>query len=98
MRKVTSDCSVEVDGNAYCVPWRLIGERVTVIVAGPDLRVQHAGQDVARHALRSGRHARVADPAPLAGIGRRRAVCPMPEAPTLLRPLSEYDAVAGGAW
>lgn len=98
VRKVTSDCSVEVDGNAYSVPWTLIGERVTVIVAGPDLRVQHAGQDVARHALRSGRHGRVADPAHFAGIGRRKAVCPTPEAPTLLRPLSEYDAVAGGAW
>ena len=80
------------------MPWTLIGERVTVIVAGPDLRVQHAGQDVARHALRSGRHGRVADPAHFAGIGRRRAICPMPEVPTLLRPLSEYDAVAGGAW
>lgn len=98
VRKVTSDCSVEVDGNAYSVPWTLIGERVTVIVAGPDLRVQHAGQDVARHAVRSGRHGRVADPAHFAGIGRRRAVYPTPEAPTLLRPLSEYDAVAGGAW
>lgn len=98
MRKVTSDCSVEVDGNAYSVPWTLIGERVTVIVAGADLRVQHAGQDVARHALRSGRHGRVADPAHFAGIGRRKATCPIPEVPTLLRPLSEYDAVAGGAW
>lgn len=76
MRKVTSDCSVEVDGNAYSVPWTLIDERLTVIVAGPDLRVQHSGQDVARHALRSGRHGRVADPAHLAGIGRRRAICP----------------------
>lgn len=98
VRKVTSDCSVEVDGNAYSVPWRLIGERVTVIVAGPDLRVQHAGQDVARHAVRSGRHGRVADPAHFAGIGRRRASSPMPDVPTLLRPLSEYDAVAGGSW
>ncbi|MFC0202645.1 IS21 family transposase, partial [Paracoccus rhizosphaerae] len=25
VRKVTSDCSVEVDGNAYSVPWTLIG-------------------------------------------------------------------------
>jgi len=98
VRKVTSDCSVEVDGNAYSVPWTLIGERVTVIVAGPDLRVQHAGQDVARHAVRSGRHGRVADPAHFAGIGRRRAVRQMLEVPTLLRPLSEYDAVAGGPW
>lgn len=98
VRKVSPDCSVEVDGNACSVPWTLTRERVTVIVAGADLRVQHAGQDVARHALRSARHGRVADPAHFAGIARRKATCPMPEVPTLLRPLSEYDAVAGGAW
>ncbi len=32
VRKVTSDCSVEVDGNAYSVPWTLIGERVAVAI------------------------------------------------------------------
>ena len=26
-RKVQADCAIEVDGNAYSVPWRLIGER-----------------------------------------------------------------------
>lgn len=78
--------------------WTVIGERVTVIVAGPDLRAQDAGQDVARYAVRSGRHGLVVDPAHFADIGRRRANCPTPEVPTLLRPLCEYDAVAGGAW
>lgn len=76
VRKVSSDCSVEVevdDGNAYSVPWRLIGESVAVTVIGPELRVTHAGQVVARHMLRAGRHGRVADPAHLAGIGRRKA-------------------------
>jgi transposase len=53
VRKVTADCSVEVDGNAYSVLWRLIGERVTVTVAGPHLRVLHAGREVARHAARA---------------------------------------------
>jgi hypothetical protein len=28
VRKVHADCAIEVDGNAYSVPWRLIGERV----------------------------------------------------------------------
>lgn len=98
VRKVTSDCAVEVDGNAYSVPWRLIGERVAVTVTGPELRVLHAGREVARHAVRAGRHGRVADPAHFAGIGRRRPP-PMPEEPpALLRLLSEYDAVAGGSW
>lgn len=98
VRKVSSDCSVEVDGNAYSVPWRLIGESVAVTVTGPELRVAHAGQEVARHMLRAGRHGRVADPTHFAGIGRRK-VAPVPTEPAaLLRPLSEYDAVAGGAW
>ena len=98
VRKVTSDCAVEVDGNAYSVPWRLIGERVTVTVTGPELRVLHAGREVARHAVRTGRHGRVADPAHFAGIGRRLRPQATEGPPPLLRPLSEYDAVAGGAW
>lgn len=98
VRKVTADCSVEVDGNAYSVPWRLIGERVTVTVTGAELRVLHAGQEVARHALRAGRHGRVADPAHFAGIGRRRTPAILEGPPALLRPLAEYDAVAGGPW
>jgi len=98
VRKVTADCSVEVDGNAYSVPWRLIGERVTVTVTGAELRVLHAGQEVARHALRAGRHGRVADPAHFAGIGRRQTPAAPEGPPALLRPLAEYDAVAGGAW
>lgn len=89
---------MEVDGNACSVPWRLIGERVMVRVTGPELRVLHAGREVARHAVRSGRHGRVADPAHFADIGRRRSAAAAAEPPTLLRPLSEYDAVAGGSW
>lgn len=98
LRKVTADCSVEVDGNAYSVPWRLIGERVTVTATGAELRVLHAGQEVARHALRAGRHGRIADPAHFVGIGRRRTPAILEGPPALLRPLAEYDAIAGGAW
>ena len=39
VRQVWSDCAVEVDGNAYSVPWRLIGERVGVTMTGTELRV-----------------------------------------------------------
>jgi hypothetical protein len=97
-RKVMAECSVEVDGNAYSVQWRLIGERATVTVTGAELRVLHAGQEVARHALRAGRHGRVADPSHFAGIGRRRTPAILEGPPALLRPLAEYDAIAGGAW
>ena len=44
MRRVATDCAVEVDGNAYPVPWRLLGERVSIVVTGTDLRVSHAGE------------------------------------------------------
>jgi len=98
VRKVTADCSVEVDGNACSVPWRLIGERVTVTVPGTEWRVVHAGQVVARHAPRAGRHGRVTDPAHVVGIGRRPTPAILAGSPALLRPLAEHDAVAGGAW
>jgi hypothetical protein len=28
IRRVQSDCAIEIDGNAYSVPWRLISETV----------------------------------------------------------------------
>jgi transposase len=33
-RRVQADCTIELDTNAYSVPWRLIGETVQVVVAG----------------------------------------------------------------
>ena len=49
VRKVQADCAIEVDGNAYSVPWRLIGETVRVSITGEELRVSHAGREVAVH-------------------------------------------------
>ena len=37
-RTVHADCAVVVDTNAYSVPWRLIGERVRVVVSGGRVR------------------------------------------------------------
>jgi len=101
IRRVSSDCAVEVDGNAYSVPWRLIGERLRVVVTGTELRIFHAGQEVAKHSVRAGRHGRVIDTAHFAGIVgglqiARDAGLPAP--PSFLRPLSEYEALAGGSW
>jgi len=67
LRRVGADCAVEVDGNAYSVPWRLIGERVRVTVGGGSVRVLHAGCEVALHAaggLRPGSLARPAQSPP----------------------------------
>jgi hypothetical protein len=49
VRKVQADCVIGVDGNAYSVPWRLIGESVRVVIAGDQLRISHAGREVAVH-------------------------------------------------
>jgi len=108
-RRVAPDCAVEFDTNSYSVPWRLIGERVRVLVAGETVRITHAGVEVACHRRSGGRRGRIIDHAHFAGVagaaGRVVRISgegsadggQIPEA-TLLRPLAEYEAVAGGAW
>lgn len=96
IRRVHADCAVEVDTNAYSVPWRLIGESVQVTLSAGRVRIHHAGQLVADHAETDGRHRRVVDPAHFAGVaGHGRPALhlvaspedePVPE-PELLRPL-----------
>src|SRR5438105_7398798 len=48
VRRVHSDACVELETNRYSVPWRLIGETVTVLV-NDQVRILHAGQEVAMH-------------------------------------------------
>ncbi|HLN25145.1 MAG TPA: IS21 family transposase [Patescibacteria group bacterium] len=105
VRQVRTDCSVEVDTNAYSVPWRLIGESVTVTLAAGRVRVHHAGSLVAEHAESAGRHGRIVEPAHLEGVAGqagavRRPAPPAepPPAPELLRPLAEYERLVGGGW
>jgi hypothetical protein len=109
IRRVGSDCTIELDTNAYSVPWRLIGETVEVVVAGGRVSIRHRGEEVAGHGETSGRRQRVLDPAHLVGIGRPRltaltglGVCDGARAPSaepeLLRPLSEYEMAIGGGW
>ena len=106
VRRVQADCSVEVDTNAYSVPWRLIGERVAVTVSGGHVRICHAGREVAVHAESGGRRQRLIEPAHFAGVAGfgRAAVAPQPTAnepaaePALLRPLAEYERLVGGGW
>lgn len=101
-RQVHADGCVEVDTNHYSVPWRLIGETVTVRIVDEALRVTRAGIEVARHAISPGRRQRVIDPAHLAGVvGASGGASPRTKAtaaPALLRPLAEREAVAGGGW
>ena len=107
-RRVGADCAVEVDTNAYSVPWRLIGERVHVLVTAKTVAIVHAGVEVARHPRTAGRHGRVTERAHFAGVAgaegaavRRITVgaSAAPVAvPALLRPLAEYEALVGGGW
>ena len=101
VRTVHADCAVVVDTNAYSVPWRLIGERVRVVVYGGRVRVHHGPDVVADHAAHRGRHERITDRAHLAGInGGLRPVEAAADRrePELLRPLEEYAAAAGGSF
>jgi transposase len=106
VRKVHSDCAVEIDTNAYSVPWRLVGESVQVVVSAARVCVFHAGQLVAEHAEATGRHRRLTDPAHFVGVAgasgpvRRPSTVQMPKPvlPELLRPLVEYEQLAGGRW
>jgi hypothetical protein len=101
IRVVQADCAIEVDTNAYSVPWRLIGERVRVAITGEAIRISHAGREVAVHARRAGKRQRVIDPAHLtgvAGFGATGVRAEAAEMPALLRPLAEYEALAGGGF
>jgi hypothetical protein len=101
-RRVQNDGCVDIDTNHYSVPWRLIGAHVSIVVSGGEVRVHHAGAEVARHGERHGRRER-AD-AHLRGIvvDGTRAGQTLPPAilpgADLLRPLAEYEQAAGGAW
>jgi hypothetical protein len=106
VRKVQADCVVGVDGNAYSVPWRLIGESVRVVITGDQLRISHAGREVAVHHRQSGRFTRIVDPVHFAGVVGSRSKSPRPTASAsevvgadeLLRPLLEYERAVGERW
>jgi transposase len=107
IRRVGSDCTVEIDGNAYSVPWRLIGDSVLVTVTDTAVRIHHAGREVAVHATLSGQRQRAIDPAHYAGVaganGHDAATPPLPFAPaaapaSLVRDLGEYEALLGGGF
>lgn len=99
VRRVNAEGCIELDTNAYSVPWRLIGETVTVIVSADTVVVEYAGEEVARHAQLSGSRGRSIERSHLLGGSPPPAEIEAPS-PTdaLLRPLAEYEAIAGGAW
>lgn len=103
-RRVQNDACVDVDTNHYSVPWKLIGTEVTVQVGGGQIRIHHAGTEVACHTARLGRRERAVDRAHLHGIVPCRpdpasdAAAATLAGIELLRPLAEYEQAAGGGW
>ena len=109
-RRVQNDACVDVDTNHYSVPWTLIGAQVSVVVSNGAVHVHHTGAEVACHHQRRGRGERAIDRAHLHGVLARGPDAPgqpghapaMPDAALpstdLLRPLAEYEQVAGGGW
>ncbi len=103
IRRVQSDCAIEVDTNAYSVPWRLIGETVQVTLSGGRVQVRHAGRIVADHAECGGRRNRVVEAIHFEGVAGhggmvRKEPPPDEKPPELLRPLAEYERIVGGGW
>ncbi|WP_370987193.1 IS21 family transposase [Bradyrhizobium sp. DN5] len=49
IRRAQADCAVEIDGNAYSVPWRLIGEMVRATIADGMVRIHHGIHEIAVH-------------------------------------------------
>jgi len=99
VRRVNAEGCIELDTNAYSVPWRLIGETVTVVVSADTVVVEYAGEEVARHAELAGSRGRSIERSHLLGGSLPPAQIEAPP-PTdaLLRPLAEYEALVGGGW
>jgi len=105
-RRVQSDCAVEIEGNAYSVPWRLIGEMVRATIVDDVVRIHYGIHEVAVHPICAGRRRRVIDPAHFEGLTgfRPSHACDLTTSataapvPTLLRPLGEYEAILGGSF
>jgi len=101
VRRVQADCCIELDTNAYSVPWRMIGETVRVVVSGGRVSIQHGGREVAVHPETAGRRQRLVEAAHFAGLSQARPVPPnTPSSPAadLLRPLQDYERLIGGGW
>jgi len=56
IRKVASDCLVDVDTNRYSVPHAYVGRKVEVMVREGEILIRCEGIEIARHAQARGRH------------------------------------------
>jgi transposase len=98
VRRVNAEGCIELDTNAYSVPWRLIGEAVSVVVSDGLVSVRHGGEEVARHAELAGSRGRQIERSHLMGGATPAPAVQAPATDALLRPLAEYEALVGGGW
>ena len=75
-----------VGTNVCSVPWRLIGERVRVVVSGDRVRVYHNRDVVAEHDEHHGRSGRITGPLQVEDEDA--------DEPSLLRPLADFEFTA----
>ena len=104
LRRVQSDCCVEVDTNHYSVPYVHLGRDVVVDVVGGRIEIRLAGELLAEHTEVQGSRQWSVQPRHLEGIVRANPEPPLEEqlalpisGPELLRPLSVYEDAIGGA-
>jgi transposase len=110
-RVVKTDATVDFFGNAYSVPYRLIGKTVEVAAQDGTVEIRAAGASLARHAeAKAGAGLRIIDAGHLKGVMRlwgaakaqptEAVVTTEREAiggSALLRPLAEYEALFDGS-
>lgn len=100
-RRVHADACVEVDTNHYSVPSEFVDKFVTIQIFERELKIMHKGLLIAQHHLTEGRRQRVLVREHLKGIVGVSKTVVLPEersSSELLRPLAEYEEVAGGGW
>ena len=85
---------MEVDTNHYSVPWRYLGQEVTVRIERGLVLIFRAGKEIARHDESALRRARCMDSTHLNGLSALHMG--RPSGSELERPLAEYEAVIGG--
>jgi len=88
VRKVHPDLCVEVDTNHYSVPWKNIGESVSVVVSKGQVLIRYAGREIARHEQSTARGSRIIDARHYEGLTLPAA--PRVSVGELQRPLSDY--------
>jgi len=97
-RVVQTDACIELDTNFYSVPWHLIKHLVTVQLVDNDVRIFYEHKEVARHPVKTGRRERSIQEKHLKGVITPLQVAKEKKPADLLRPLSEYESIVGGAW